>query len=84
VSVQRKYAKKLHECLLALVLYLTSCQMQLSDEHPDSRRKYEEIVASQETFGFFAQSWVQDILHPNWEYLLNERQEPVVRVPFTK
>lgn len=58
--------------------------MQLTNEHPDLRRKYEQIVASQDTFGFFAQTWVQDILHPNWEYLLNEHQEPILRLPYTK
>ena len=84
VSVQRIYIKKLHEYLLALLLYLTSCQMRLSSEHPDLRRKYEQIVASQDTFGFFAQTWVQDILHPNWEYLLNEHHEPILRLPYTK
>jgi hypothetical protein len=58
--------------------------MQLSNEHPDLRRQYEKIVASQDAFGFFAQTWVQDILHPNWEYLLNEHHEPILRLPYTK
>lgn len=58
--------------------------MRLANEHPDLRRKYDQIVASQDTFGFFAQSWVQDILHPHWEYLLDDTQELVMRVPFTK
>jgi hypothetical protein len=58
--------------------------MQLASEHPDLRRKYEQLVASENTFGFFAQTWVQDILHPNWEYLLNDSQEPIIRLPYTK
>ena len=58
--------------------------MRLADEHPELRRKYEQIVASQATFGFFAQTWVQDILHPNWRYLLNAQQEPLLRIPMVK
>ncbi len=58
--------------------------MQLASEHPDLRRKYEQLVASETTFGFFAQTWVQDILHPNWEYVLNHNKEPIVRLPYTK
>jgi len=27
---------------------------------------------------------VQDILHPTWQYLLNEQQEPILRMPFVK
>ena len=55
--------------------------MRLADEHPELRRKYEQIVASQITFGFFEQTWVQDILHPNWRYLLNAQQDPIFRIP---
>ena len=58
--------------------------MRLADEHPELRRKYEQIVASQAIFGFFAQTWVQDILHPNWRYLLSAQQEPLIRIPVVK
>lgn len=58
--------------------------MRLADEHPELRRKYEQIVASQATFGFFEQTWVQDILHPNWRYLLNAQQDPIFRIPVVK
>lgn len=58
--------------------------MRLADEHPELRRKYEQIVASQITFGFFEQTWVQDILHPNWRYLLNAQQDPIFRIPVVK
>jgi hypothetical protein len=58
--------------------------MRLADEHPELRRKYEQIVASQANFGFFAQTWVQDTLHPNWRYLLNAQQEPLIRIPVVK
>ncbi len=58
--------------------------MRLADEHPELRRKYEQIVASQITFGFFEQTWVQDILHPNWRYLLNVQQDPIFRIPVVK
>ncbi|MCF8203407.1 MAG: GNAT family N-acetyltransferase [Crocinitomicaceae bacterium] len=58
--------------------------MRLADEHPELRRKYEQIVASQITFGFFEQTWVQDILHPNWRYLLNAQQNPIFRIPVVK
>lgn len=70
--------------MLALLLCLTSCYMRLADEHPELRRKYEQLVASQGTFGFFEQTWVQDILHPNWRYLLNAQQEPIFRIPVVK
>jgi hypothetical protein len=58
--------------------------MRLENEHPDLKRKYEQIVASQERFGFFDQIWVQDTLHPNWNYLLDSNQDLAMRVPFTK
>ncbi len=57
--------------------------MQLANEHPDYRRKYEQLVASDQRNGFFEQTWVQDILHSNWRYLLNEHNEPVLRIPYT-
>ena len=58
--------------------------MHFANEHPGLRRKYEQLVASQDRIGFFDQIWVQDILHPTWQYLLNEQQEPILRMPFVK
>ncbi|MEY4286447.1 MAG: hypothetical protein RL511_520 [Bacteroidota bacterium] len=58
--------------------------MQFANEHPDLRRKYEELVASQDRIGFFDQIWVQDTLHPKWQYLVNKRQDPILRIPVTK
>jgi hypothetical protein len=58
--------------------------MHFANEHPGLRRNYEQLVASQDRIGFFDQIWVQDILHPTWQYLLNEQQEPILRMPFVK
>ncbi|MFN5292647.1 MAG: hypothetical protein ACK5BW_03415, partial [Flavobacteriia bacterium] len=58
--------------------------MHFANEHPELRRKYEQLVASQDRIGFFDQIWVQDILHPTWQYLLNEQQEPILRIPLVK
>jgi hypothetical protein len=58
--------------------------MHFANEHPGLRRKYEQLVASQDRIGFFDQIWVQDILHPTWQYLLNEQQEPILRIPLVK
>jgi hypothetical protein len=58
--------------------------MRLASEHPELRRKYEQLVASQDRIGFFDQIWVQDILHPTWQYLVNEQQIPLIRIPVSK
>lgn len=55
--------------------------MRIAAEHPDLRRQYEQIVASQNRFGFFSQIWVQDALHPNWVYVLNDQHQILLRLP---
>jgi hypothetical protein len=58
--------------------------MRIQEEHPDLRRQYEQIVASDSRFGFFAQVWVQDCLHPQWQYILNEDEQLLLRIPVMK
>lgn len=58
--------------------------MRIRTEHPDLRRQYEQIVASDARFGFFAQVWVQDSLHPEWQYVLNKDERILLRIPVVK
>jgi hypothetical protein len=58
--------------------------MRIVAEHPDLRRQYEQIVASQKRFGFFSQIWVQDALHPNWVYVLNDQHQILLRLPVVR
>ena len=58
--------------------------MRIQAEHPDLRRQYEQIVASDTRFGFFAQVWVQDCLHPQWQYILNAEEQLLLRIPVMK
>lgn len=58
--------------------------MHIVDEQPHLKRNYEQIVASDERFGFFAQAWVQECLHPTWKYLVNEQEQILLRVPVAK
>lgn len=58
--------------------------MRIVAEHPDLRRQYEQIVASQKRFGFFSQIWVQDALHPNWVYVLNDQHQILLRIPVVR
>jgi hypothetical protein len=58
--------------------------MRIQAEHPDLRRQYEQIVASDARFGFFAQVWVQDSLHPQWQYILNADEQLLLRIPVVK
>lgn len=58
--------------------------MHIVAEHPDLRRQYEQIVASQKRFGFFSQIWVQDALHPNWVYVLNDQHQILLRIPVVR
>jgi hypothetical protein len=58
--------------------------MRIQAEHPDLRRQYEQIVASDARFGFFAQVWVQDSLHPQWQYILNADEQLLIRIPVVK
>ncbi len=58
--------------------------MRMLAEHPDLRRQYEQIVASDARFGFFAQLWVQDGLHLQWQYILNADGHLLLRIPVMK
>lgn len=58
--------------------------MRIVAEHPDLRRQYEQIVASQDRFGFFSQIWVQDALHSNWVYVLNDQHQILLRLPVVR
>ena len=58
--------------------------MNLANEHPIIRRKYEQLVALQSQTSFFDQIWVQDLLHANWQYLLDDQQEPIARIPIAR
>jgi hypothetical protein len=58
--------------------------MRMLAEHPDLRRQYEQIVASDPRFGFFAQVWVQDCLHLQWQYILNQDERILFRIPVLK
>lgn len=58
--------------------------MRIVAEHLDLRRQYEQIVASQKRFGFFSQIWVQDALHPNWVYVLNDQHQILLRLPVVR
>lgn len=58
--------------------------MRIRTEHPDLRRQYEQIVASDARFGFFAQVWVQDCLHLQWQYILNADGHLLFRIPVAK
>lgn len=58
--------------------------MRIVAEHPNLRRQYEQIVASQARFGFFSQIWVQDALHSNWVYVLNDQHQILLRLPVVR
>jgi hypothetical protein len=58
--------------------------MRIQAEHPDLRRQYEQIVASDTRFGFFAQVWVQDCLHHQWQYVINAEEQLLLRIPVVK
>lgn len=58
--------------------------MRIQAEHPDLKRQYEQIVASDARFGFFAQVWVQDCLHLQWKYVLNADAQILFRIPVMK
>ncbi|MFM8597232.1 MAG: GNAT family N-acetyltransferase [Flavobacteriales bacterium] len=58
--------------------------MQIVKETPALRRQFEQQVASITDLDFFSQIWVQDILHPNWCYLLDEQSKICLRIPYSK
>lgn len=58
--------------------------MRILAEHPDLRRQYEQIVASDKRFGFFSQIWVQDCLHNRWAYVVNKNDQLILRIPLAQ
>jgi len=58
--------------------------MQLAKETPILKRQYEQQVALATELDFFNQVWVQDILHQNWSYLIDNESNILLRLPYTK
>lgn len=52
----------------------------LASQHID-KRKWDQMVASDEQLDFFSLSWVWDILHPNWEMLCDDAGNYLGPVP---
>ena len=52
----------------------------LASQHID-KRKWDQMVASDEQLDFFSLSWVQDILHKDWEMLCDEDGNYILNIP---
>ena len=52
----------------------------LASQHID-KRKWDQMVASDEQLEFFSLSWVQDILHKDWEMLCDEDGNYILNIP---
>lgn len=52
----------------------------LASQHID-KRKWDQMVASDEQLDFFSLSWVQDILHKDWEMLCDEDGNYLLNIP---
>ncbi len=52
----------------------------LASQHID-KRKRDQMVASDKQLDFFSLSWVQEILHPNWEMLCDDSGNYVLSIP---
>lgn len=52
----------------------------LASQHID-KRKWDQMVASDEQLDFFSLSWVQDILHKEWEMLCDEDGNYLLNIP---
>ncbi len=52
----------------------------LTSQHID-KRKWDQMVASNEHFDFFSLSWVQDILHKEWEMLCDDDGKYILTIP---
>ena len=52
----------------------------LASQHID-KRKWDQMVASDEQLDFFSLSWVQDILHTNWEMLCGNDGGYILNIP---
>lgn len=58
--------------------------MRIVTENHQLRRQYEQIVALKSNLDFFSLLWVQDILHPQWAYVLDAADQIMLRVPVSK
>ena len=52
----------------------------LASQHID-KRKWDQMVASDEQLDFFSLSWVQDILHNEWEMLCDDDGDYILNIP---
>lgn len=52
----------------------------LASQHID-KRKWDQMVASDEQLDFFSLSWVQDMLHKEWEMLCDEDGNYLLNIP---
>ncbi len=52
----------------------------LTSQHID-KRKWDQMVASEEHFDFFSLSWVLDVLHPNWEMICDDSGNYIMMIP---
>lgn len=52
----------------------------LASQHID-KRKWDQMVASDEQLDFFSLSWVQDMLHKEWEMLCNDDGNYILNIP---
>jgi hypothetical protein len=48
------------------------------------KRKWDQMVASDKQLDFFSLSWVQEILHPNWEMLCDDAGNYILTIPTGK
>lgn len=58
--------------------------MRIVTENHQLRRQYEQIVALKSNLDFFSLLWVQDILHPQWAYVLDAADQIILRIPVSK
>lgn len=52
----------------------------LSSQHLN-KRNWDQLVASDEQLDFFSLSWVQEILHPEWEVLCDDNGNQLLNLP---
>ncbi|MEY4658884.1 MAG: hypothetical protein RJB36_650 [Bacteroidota bacterium] len=55
----------------------------LASQHID-KRKWDEMVASDEQLDFFSLSWVWDVLHPNWQMLCSNQGDYLGPIPLAR
>ncbi len=65
---------------IPLISFKHSILKFLQSQHID-KRKWDQMVASDEQLDFFSLSWVQDILHKDWEMLCDEDGNYILNIP---